>query len=141
MKNILDVTDGIICQQVNCKGVMGAGLALQIRNKYPTVYDAYRKYYKKGLLDLGVVFMVPVSSTLIVANLCGQYGYGRDKQYTDYYALMDCFSFLQTSRRGKNIYIPYKMGCRLGGGDWKKVNHIIKQYLPDAIIVGEDETS
>lgn len=30
-----------ICQQVNCRGVMGAGLALQIRNKWPVVYRRY----------------------------------------------------------------------------------------------------
>lgn len=31
--NILNTKCNIICQQVNCKGVMGAGLALQIRRK------------------------------------------------------------------------------------------------------------
>lgn len=31
--DILNVTEGIIVQQVNCKGVMGAGLAKQIRDK------------------------------------------------------------------------------------------------------------
>ena len=34
--------DTIICHQVNCKGVMGAGLAKQIRDKWPDVYDRYR---------------------------------------------------------------------------------------------------
>ena len=34
----------IICQQVNCAGVMGAGLAKQIRAKYPVVYSEYQKY-------------------------------------------------------------------------------------------------
>lgn len=29
-----------ICQQVNCKGVMGAGLAMQIRSQWPVVYSA-----------------------------------------------------------------------------------------------------
>ena len=28
--NILDITEGVIVHQVNCKGVMGAGLALQM---------------------------------------------------------------------------------------------------------------
>lgn len=30
-----------ICQQVNCRGVMGAGLALKIRRKWPVVYQQY----------------------------------------------------------------------------------------------------
>ena len=37
--DILNVTEGIIVQQVNCFGVMGAGLAKQIRDKWPSVYD------------------------------------------------------------------------------------------------------
>ena len=32
-----------ICQQVNCRGVMGAGLAKQIRDKWPVVFDEYKK--------------------------------------------------------------------------------------------------
>lgn len=40
--NILNVTEGIIVQQVNCHGIMGAGLAKQIRDKWPSAYDSYQ---------------------------------------------------------------------------------------------------
>lgn len=33
----------IICHQVNCKGVMGGGLAKQIRDVYPNVYYIYKR--------------------------------------------------------------------------------------------------
>jgi hypothetical protein len=33
------------------------------------------------------------------------------------------------------VYIPYNMGCGLGGGDWEIVSGIIEETLPDAIIV------
>ena len=33
-----------ICQQVNCKGVMGAGLAMQIRSQWPVVYQRYLEF-------------------------------------------------------------------------------------------------
>jgi len=39
--NILDAQHGIIGHQVNCRMVMGAGLAKQIRGKYPRVYTEY----------------------------------------------------------------------------------------------------
>lgn len=35
--DILKSKADIICQQVNCKGAMGAGLAKQIKEKYPKV--------------------------------------------------------------------------------------------------------
>ena len=32
--NILDATEDIICHQTNCFGIMGSGLAKQIKEKY-----------------------------------------------------------------------------------------------------------
>ena len=37
----------ILCHQVNCQGVMGAGLAKQIRSKYPEVYEQYKEDFSK----------------------------------------------------------------------------------------------
>jgi len=33
--DILTVKKGYVCHQVNIQGIMGAGLALQIKNKWP----------------------------------------------------------------------------------------------------------
>ena len=32
----------IRCHQVNCRGVMGAGLALQVKQKYPEAFEQYK---------------------------------------------------------------------------------------------------
>lgn len=40
--NLLDVKSGILCHQVNCVGVMGAGIALQIKGKWPEVFKQYK---------------------------------------------------------------------------------------------------
>jgi len=132
-KNILEIEKGLICHQVNCKGVMGAGLAFSIRKKWPYVYDAYRYAFKKNQLKLGFTQIVSVDAGIMVANLCGQGGYGRGKRYTDYRALRTC---LQGVTRLLNlpIYIPYKIGCSLAGGDWNIVEKIIEEEIPDAII-------
>ena len=34
----------VILHQVNCLGVMGVGLAKQIRNKHPSVYTRYKDF-------------------------------------------------------------------------------------------------
>lgn len=40
----------VICHQVNCKGVMNAGIAKAIRNKYPQVYDVFMtSFASKGI--------------------------------------------------------------------------------------------
>jgi O-acetyl-ADP-ribose deacetylase (regulator of RNase III) len=135
--NILEITEGIICHQVNCKGVFGAGLAQQIREKYPTVYQKYIDWYNLDYWGLGVLQIVAVSPKLRICNLAGQYAYGRNKQYTNYEALTTGLRTLSSlvGRCNSQVYLPYKMGCGLGGGNWDVVSGIIEETLPDAIIV------
>lgn len=81
--NILDSTEGIMVQQVNCRNVMGAGLAKAIYDKWPNVKSEYHKFcmqYEPGDL-LGKVLYVDVTPNQIVANVFGQLDYGRKKLY------------------------------------------------------------
>lgn len=132
--NILDTKKGIICHQINCKGVMGAGLALQIRNRWIHVYNDYRKYYLADNLKLGFIFLTQVTDGLFVANLCGQDDYRGKRPLTDYDALRSCFEQLSTIKN-ISVYIPYGIGCGLAGGNWKTVEQIISETIPNAIIV------
>ena len=146
-KDITTITEGIICHQVNCRGVMGAGLAKQIRNKFPKVYKEYMQQFIYNNLQLGNVFFVTISSTpsLFVANLCGQDGYGRQGIFTNYQAVRQCLIKVAEFKKtleltslpihaSSPVYIPDHMGCTLGGGDWEKVLQIIYEVTPDAII-------
>ena len=142
--DITDVTFGFVCHQVNCKGVMGAGVALAIRRKWPIVYNEYIIAHTKKQLWLGnVIFVNVTSSRLCVANLCGQDRYGRVGRFTDYDAL---HTAIQTVSKTRNaavkitnmpipVYFPNHMGCSLAGGDWDIVIEIISKYIPDATIV------
>lgn len=143
--SILDVKRGIVCHQVNCRGVMGAGIAKAIRQKWPVVYHTYRHYWEHDAAQIAVgkIQLVQVEPNLLVANLFGQDGYGRDKRYTDYIGLMKAIKKLAEWRKTHHeltgillpVYFPYKMGCSLGGGSWYLVHSIIKNIFPDAVIV------
>lgn len=123
----------IVCHQVNMKGVMGAGLAKQIRNKFPDVYNVYKKKCKSGFVELGDVQFVSIleDAGYIVANIFGQDGYGRDKIYTDYTALKRAFATVASGFHDSVIRIPYRMGCGLAGGNWDVVLKIIQEELAD----------
>ncbi|MEE1504756.1 MAG: macro domain-containing protein [Acutalibacteraceae bacterium] len=138
----LTSTADVICHQVNCKGVMGAGLAKQIRDKYPNVYDHYKWHCKTFGQNLGVKSSLLGNIILdfgkdidngkqIIASLFAQDGYGRDKRYTDYEALRKSLKCLSLFLGGheNTIAIPYQMGCGLGGGDWNIVLSIIEEEL------------
>lgn len=144
-KDILTVENGIIIHQVNMQKTMGSGLALQLKTKWPKVYDSYMNYSKSGAFRLGGVDIVEVDKGLYVANCIGQEFYGRDKSivYTNYAALEECLAkvFWFSSEMPfffdwppKQVYIPYNLGCGLANGDWGIVSQIIENELPDAII-------
>ena len=144
-KDITTVTEGIICHQANCQGVMGAGLAKQIRRKFPEAYNEYMIQYRRNNLCLGNVIFALISSypILFVANLCGQDRYGRGGKFTNYRAVRRCLEAVVDFKREYSIkldsdclpvYIPDHMGCTLGGGDWNEVLKIIEEVIPNAII-------
>lgn len=133
MGNILDVKRGIIVHQVNCKGVMGAGLALQIRRTYPEVYLKYKDVCDTGHASLGTCLILSVGE-LSVANLFSQNGYGRGRCHTDYQALGKCLNDLYEWANGCDIHIPYGIGCGLAGGDWSIVSVLIDTFIPDATV-------
>ena len=129
----------IFCHQVNCKGVMGSGIAKQIKETYPEVYRAYREYEPKAL---GEIQKVKTHDDRICINMFAQDGYGRDKCYTDYWAFEACLERIALDLMLKNIKepvaFPYKIGCGMAGGDWNIVKHIINAFaniLPQNVYI------
>ena len=129
--DILDVTEGIIVQQVNCFGVMGAGLAKQIRDKWPSVYNRYqdRVHYSPNNEDLlGMTIWNRVDTNLFVASIFGQYDYGHGTKFTVYPALFKGLDYVLGMAETDQIpvYIPKGLGCGLAGGNWDFVEAYIK---------------
>lgn len=117
--------DTIICQQVNCRGVMGAGLAKQIRDKWPIVFNEYKKIC--GTDKLGGSQTVQVAPQLYVVNLFGQLNYGRDKRQTNYAALAAAIFGAMKEHPNATFRIPYGLGCGLAGGNWVTVLNLIEE--------------
>lgn len=133
--NLLDVTEGIIVHQCNCRGVMGRGLAKSVRDKWPLVYAKYRVAYQTGLLNLGTVQFVRVQRTprLHVCNLMGQGKWGTGEARTDLFAHLVAWPKInkQAQVLGLSVYVPWKIGCGLGGEDFKELRPIIEELCPN----------
>lgn len=131
-KDILSITEGIIGHQVNTQGVMGAGLALKIREKYPQVYEEYRK----NTLSLGNIQVVTINPSLFIVNMAAQRTWGRRGVHTNYQALESTLKHLTQLllTLPLPIYLPYKLGSGLAGGDWSIVYKLIETHCPSAII-------
>jgi hypothetical protein len=155
-KDILTVDKGVIVHSVNCIGAVG-GLAGAIARKWPKNEIEYKSHVwnrEKSITLLGTVFEVNAAHNLIVANLFSQYTVGTSKQQTEYSALIAGFKRItdtyfvgndtETSDDGvfginehpialKDIYIPYKIGCGLGGANWAIVEEIIHKCFEKSI--------
>ena len=131
--NIFDSGADFILHQVNCRGVMGSGVAKQVRENYPWVFDVYKGFCKS--LDgmcLGHAQFVEIEDGRSVVNLFAQYDFGYDGRcYTDYEALRKCLSSVNRIAAGRTVAIPYLMGCHRGGGDWSVVSKMIEETLVD----------
>lgn len=159
--NILNAVENIIGHQVNGIGVMGSGLAKQIRNQYPHVYRAYREFTLKADKPeqlLGINLMLypsgrrlhndehPHKGIKIFANLFGQARISRHKKMTDEQALRQALEQLAAYAKEYNLSValPYGIGCGLGGGDWNVVYDIIDDVFQDHSVTlyrynGEDK--
>jgi hypothetical protein len=78
--SILSGGDNVVAHQVNCVGVMGSGVALAIRDKYPRVYTEYLEFCNKKMDHI----MIGNDGYTIIKAVPIKKGYG-DK--TDDYSL------------------------------------------------------
>ena len=125
----------VICHQVNCQGVMGSGIAKQVRERYPHVYETYKELCgqdePKNLL--GIAQPVQANDKTIIVNIFAQENFGYDgKCYTDYDALRKGFETVRDNNKDDTIAIPYLMGCHRGGGDWNIVYKMIEEIFSDS---------
>ena len=134
--DLLNATEDIICHQTNCQGVMGSGIALQIKKEFPLAYGKYailcNKYSNKRSILLGQIQIVDCGNKC-VASIFGQEKYGRDKVYTNYQALYKGIKELVQVAKSENksIAMPYKIGCGSAGGDWKIVLLMLNEITKD----------
>ena len=136
--NLLEAK-GLICHQTNCVGVMGGGVALAIRNKWPTVYNEYKKECKLFLSNpqylMGHIQDIIVNDKVVIVNCFGQLypGNGLMTDYTAWNRILDKLRDLH-SYYNMPINIPYKIGCGLAGGDWNIMEKKFKDMFEHSSI-------
>jgi hypothetical protein len=56
-RNIFDSQCQTIVNTINCVGVMGKGLSLEMKNRYPSMFEKYKEYCNRGLIDIGSLWL------------------------------------------------------------------------------------
>ncbi len=131
--NLLFTDCDIIAHGCNAQGVMGSGVAKQIKLRHPIAYQLYHKYCKVNKNIVGKILFCH-SNLKIIANCITQNYYGRDgKRYVDYIAVRECMRKLRTYcfAAGRYEVAMPKIGAGLGMGDWEIIKEIIEEELKD----------
>ena len=140
--NLLDAQTDVIAHQVNCQGVMGSGVAKQIKEKWPEVFEKYHYHVKLSQYNvLGDCQMVRIEQHKFIANLFGQKYYGQENfRYTSYDAIYDALVKLNVymqERNCKSVAIPYKMSSDRGGADWNVILAMVESVFKNTNITIE----
>lgn len=139
--------DGL-AQGVNCQGIMGAGIAVDFREKFPEMYDEYEALCGKSKhLLAGKVhsYLSKNEEDPDVYNLFTQFQPGADGNYA--YLEHAAFNMRQVTEMLDSLYriltygdpsgysvgMPW-IGCGIAGLAKHNVEHILRSQLEDSVI-------
>ena len=145
----------VIAHGCNCHSTMGAGIAPQMAKAFgcdrfdmemwgPDVNKLGNIDYQTFVLGDKAIFSLEDlrnnrnEPELTVVNAYTQYNYGLNHsdgvaQPFDYDAFTICMRKMNRVFRGKHIGMP-KIGSGLAGGDWDRIEQIIKRELGDCLV-------
>ncbi len=133
--NLLEAGDvDVICHCCNLFHTFGAGIALQIKKKFPEAYAADCATKHGDVAKLGTNSYAVVEGGVLVANCYAMKGIGTHIRQVDYEALISCFENLKKKIKDStthfdSIGIPHGMGCGLAGGDFRIVRAILESVF------------
>lgn len=121
---------------VNCNGIMGKGVALAFKQRYPEMFKEYQVQCRAKLFSPGHVHLHKVSEEEYIINLATKGNWWEPSQYewigeglTDIRRILEGWNEnrldLDTS-----IAMP-ALGCGNGGLEWPVVKEMISECLED----------
>lgn len=117
----------------NCQGSMGAGIAVGFRERYPAMYEEYRRRCKAvpRALNPGDVFLWKAEDAPWVFNLATQEDYWRSRAtYSTVERALAGMRALAEAEGVPSIAIP-RIGAGYGGLSWQKVRVIVERVFAD----------
>ena len=137
--DMFDTAADIRVNAVNCVGVMGAGVALAFKRRFPEMFADYREACRRGRYKPGCIQVHRSDDHEWIVNAATKNEWRMPSEYTwiesilanlrefifDNAVLVDAFG---EDRRRLRITIP-ALGCGHGGLEWGRVKAMIEHYL------------
>lgn len=123
--DLFDSGSPAIAHGVNCRGVMGAGIAVGFKQRYPTMYQHYQAMCDQGHLILGQVFpWYAEHERPVIFNLATQIEPGPNARYSGVMQSVDTMLLMAQNKGISQVAIP-QIGCGIGGLEWPQVEGIL----------------
>jgi O-acetyl-ADP-ribose deacetylase (regulator of RNase III) len=144
-----------IAHSCNCQNVMGAGIAKQIKDRYPQAFEADAERWSNEYNDGGnwrcqigdySKAVIETQWTHLphatIYNLYTQSGYSTKERQVNYEyfwkalkAMQEDLLFNQHELNIRQVVgLPYGISCGLAGGNWKIIKAIIEDIFLDSMI-------
>ncbi len=111
---------------VNCVGVMGAGLALQFKTRFPSMYVEYTEQCRRGVLVPGMPYLHRGERWVL--------NFPTKRHWKDLSLATDIVTGLEYLVQHyvewgiKSLAVP-PLGCGLGGLAWPEIGPVLVRYL------------
>lgn len=133
--NLLTLADNgdfdVIAHCCNCFCTMGAGIAPQIKMKYPEAYAVDCATPKGDINKLGTLSHTVNQTTPYVVNLYGMYDFRKsypNEVMVKYDSLRLSIRTMKEKFSGKRFGLPF-IGAGLANGDWSIIEKIIEEEM------------
>jgi len=117
----------VIAHGCNCFHIMGAGIAKQIKNAFPSVTRADKTTLKGDRAKLGTC-SVGKEGALTIINCYIQHSIYGPLPRVRYDAVRSCMKWIAENYDGQRIGLP-AIGAGLAGGNFSDIEKIIKEEL------------
>jgi len=134
--DMFDVNANILINTINCVGVMGCGVALAFKKKYPGMFREYAGLCRLQKIQPGVLWNYHTTDDKVIVNFPTKYHWRKQSEYSyverglgELKSLLMLHATFTVS--GTPIVAIPALGCGHGGLDWDVVKAMITQYLGD----------
>lgn len=118
----------VLVNPINCVGVMGKGLALDFKIRYPDMFEDYSKRCRNYEVKIGEPYLYIDSSGQKIINFPTKRNWKDSSYITDIEKGLDYLIGKLDEWEIDNIGMP-ALGCGLGGLEWETVYSLLEDKL------------
>lgn len=129
--NLLDADVEAVVNTVNTVGVMGKGIALMFKDRFPANYEAYAAACKAGAVQVGTMFVSPtneLSGPRWIINFPTKQHWRKPTKLEWIRDGLDDLKAVLQEKQIRSVALP-PLGCGNGGLDWSEVRPLIESAL------------